>query len=263
MGYVHYAQADEMSYIFVLLLPKPLPQHEVVLPGYWIGKYPVTNAGYRAFVEGEGYQMRAYWTEAGWKWKGNRMQPVHWIDERYNYSQQPVVGVTWYEAVAYCRWLSERTGVVVRLPSEAEWEKAARGTDGRIYPWGDEFDKSKCNVSASGIGKPTPVGQYSPACYPELVEGGDSPYGCADMAGNVWEWCVTKWESSYEGYTGNDELEGRDPRALRGGSFLDGAWNARCASRCVSRLRRDWLSYGFRVVVASPISSHYSRASDC
>jgi formylglycine-generating enzyme required for sulfatase activity len=231
-----------------------LPQHEVTLPGYWIGRYPVTNEAYREFIEGGGYQTRAYWTEAGWNWKGDRTQPDYWTDAKYNDPRQPVVGVSWYEAVAYCRWLSEKIGVAARLPSEAEWEKAARGpvlsdsegTDGRIYPWGDAFDKGKCNTADSGIGKPTPVGAYSPQ--------GDSPYGCADMAGNVWEWCRTKWEGSYEDYKGDDDLEGEALRVLRGGSFYDNPRLARCAYRDHDLPDGDWDYGGFRVgVVASPI----------
>jgi formylglycine-generating enzyme required for sulfatase activity len=223
-----------------------LPQHEVVLPGYWIGRYPVTNEAYREFIEGGGYQTRAHWTEAGWNWKRDRAQPGYWTDAKYNDPQQPVVGVTWYEAAAYCRWLSERAGVEVKLPSEAEWEKAARGTDGRIYPWGDAFDANKCNTGESGIGEPTPVGAYSPQ--------GDSPYGCADMAGNVWEWCATKWENSYKDYKGDDDPEVSALRVLRGGSFDDDPRRARCACRAFDPPRDFWSDFGFRVVVvASPI----------
>ncbi len=92
----------------------------------------------------------------------------------------PVVNVTWHDAVAYCKWLAGVTGKAYRLPSEAEWEKAARGTDGRIYPWGDEWHRMRCNASGGKRGGTTRVGNYSPL--------GDSPYGCADMVGNVCEW---------------------------------------------------------------------------
>jgi formylglycine-generating enzyme required for sulfatase activity len=223
------------------------PYHQVDLPDYWIGRFPVTNAEYQAFIEGGGYQTRAYWTEAGWGWKGDRTQPAYWTDEEYGGPRQPVLGVSWYEAVAYCRWLSASTGQEYRLPSEAEWEKAARGTDGRIWPWGDEWDPTRCNVGEGGLHRPTPVGKYSPR--------GDSPYDCADMAGNVWEWCATKWEDSYENYRGDDNLEGNARRVLRGGSFVNSAGPARCACRDwpYGPVSRDRYA-GFRVVVAAPFS---------
>jgi formylglycine-generating enzyme required for sulfatase activity len=112
-----------------------------------------------------------------------------WEDERWNRPDHPVVGVSWYEAVAYCRWLTEALQAagaldeseVVRLPTEAEWEKAARGEHARRWPWGDDFDPAWAITGESGLRRTTPVGKYSPA--------GDSPYGAADIAGNVWEWC--------------------------------------------------------------------------
>ncbi|MCP4544663.1 MAG: SUMF1/EgtB/PvdO family nonheme iron enzyme [Chloroflexi bacterium] len=222
-----------------------LPQHEVTLPGYWIGRYPVTNQQFGAFIAGGGYQTRVYWTEAGWQWKKDRAQPGYWDNKKYNGPQQPVVGVSWYEAAAYCRWLDEKTGLEVRLPSEAEWEKAARGTDGRIYPWGNKFDKTKCNMGESGVGTTTPVGTYSPR--------GDSPYGCADMVGNVWEWCATKWEGNYINYKGDGDAEGTAPRVVRGGAFHDYVSYVRCAYRFRDYSHLGYSSLGFRVVVV-PIS---------
>jgi formylglycine-generating enzyme required for sulfatase activity len=222
-------------------MEKETPYHQVDLPGYWISRFPVTNAEYWAFIAGGGYQTRAYWTETGWGWKGGRAQPRYWADATYNDLRQPVVGVSWYEAVAYCRWLSARTGRECRLPGEAEWEKAARGADGRIYPWGDGMpDESRCNFG-DNVGKPTPVGKYSPQ--------GDSPYGCADLAGNVWEWCATKWEGSYANYKRDDDPKGTARRVLRGGSFGYNARLVRCAYRYWS-LKPGYRfgSVGFRVV---------------
>ena len=181
-----------------------LPQHEVTLPAYSIGKYPVTNAQYAAFVAAGGYRERHYWTEAGWEWKGDRTTPeTH--GGVFDLPNHPVVMVTWYDADAYCRWHQ------ARLPTEAEWEKAARGTDGLTYPWGDGFDKERCNIADSGIKDTTPVGQYSPQ--------GDSPYGLADMAGNVWE-CVA---DDYQGMTTR--------KVLRGGSWTSSPVSARTARR--------------------------------
>ena len=174
-----------------------MPQHTLVLPAYWIGRTEVTNAQFRPFVEGDGYTNQAYWTVDGWAWRVKRRvtQPSFWNDSQWNTPKQPVVGVTWYEAVAYCRWLSAQTGHPFRLPSEAEWEKAARGTDGRIWPWGNTWAKGRANTSEAGINRTTPVGQY-PA--------GASPYGALDMAGNVYEWCATVWRKLYP-YSVEDE----------------------------------------------------------
>jgi formylglycine-generating enzyme required for sulfatase activity len=209
------------------------PQHTLYLPDYYIARTPVTNAQYAAFVQATGYE-----------------QPWHWEGEKPPQGREdhPVVYVYWHDAVAYCNWLSEVTGRDYRLPSEAEWEKAARGTDGRIYPWGSKPPgEGRCN-SGNKVGESTPVGRYSPQ--------GDSPYGCADMAGNVWEWT----RSLYGGYPydpgdGREDLEaGQDVlRVLRGGSFLSVAWDVRCAFRGWGPPDdRRGGDGGFRVV-ASPV----------
>jgi len=143
--------------------------------------------------------------------------------------------------VAFCQWLSGETGQPFRLPTEAEWEKAARGTDGRIYPWGDGWDKTRLNSGEGGPGDTTPVGRYSPA--------GDSPYGAADMCGNVWEWCRTKWWGSYKDYQDDNDLEGTSPRVLRGGAFFNLDGDVRCAARHFDFPDYwNWRS-GFRVCV--------------
>ena len=215
------------------------PQHEVMLAKYRIGKYPVTNTQFARFVAAGGYERRAYWTNAGWEWKADRREPARY-DEKFNAPEQPVVGVSWYEAVAYCRWLAETTGRLYRLPTEAEWEKAARGTDGRIYPWGDRFDASKCNVSESKIGHPSSVGKYSPS--------GDSPYGVTDMAGNVWEWCSSLYKNyPYDPSDGREDLEGTGTRIRRGGSWSIDYVLARCAFRFLNfPIYQDYL-IGLRV----------------
>jgi formylglycine-generating enzyme required for sulfatase activity len=133
-----------------------------------------------------------------------------------------MTGVSFYEAYAFCRWLSARLRYVLRLPTEQEWEKAARGVDGRAYPWGDSFDVDRCNCEESGIGRVTPVGKYSPA--------GHSVFGCADMAGNVWEWCLTRWRGNYQSPEDNDP-EGDQPRVIRGGAYHTGKLYVRCAYR--------------------------------
>lgn len=223
------------------------PQHTVELEAFRIGRYPVTNAWYAPFVEAGGYGNPDYWTQAGWAWrkKNDITQPGLWEDARWNQPDHPVVGVSWYEALAYCRWLSQVTGQEFRLPSEAEWEKAARGEHAREYPWGNEFDPQKANTKEGGPGRTTPVGQYSPD--------GDSPYGAADMAGNVWEWCSTLWRGyRYQPDDGREDLTATDPRVVRGGAFDDDQGGVRCAYRLrVNPGGRDGY-LGFRVVVVSP-----------
>jgi formylglycine-generating enzyme required for sulfatase activity len=214
------------------------PQHRVYLSEFRIGKYPVTNAQYAAFVRATQHEAPEHW-ERGEVPSGKE--------------NNPAVYVSWHDAVAFCQWLSRETGKTFRLPTEAEWEKAARGTDGWIYPWGNEWDEAKLNSEEAGPGDTTPVGQYSPD--------GDSPYGAADMSGNVWEWCAD-WFNGEE-YQHRAKSTVRDPqgpkegasRVLRGGSFLNARSGVRCAVR--SGFYPDLRStlYGFRVVVVSPILS--------
>jgi formylglycine-generating enzyme required for sulfatase activity/energy-coupling factor transporter ATP-binding protein EcfA2 len=196
--------------------------HQVELPEYRISRVPITNAQYALFVKA---------TE--------RETPDHWQDGRVpkGLESHPVVNVTWYDALAYCEWLSKMTGKPITLPSEAEWEKAARGDkDKRAYPWGDEFDSSKCNTSELGLRDTTPVGIF--------LEGA-SPYGVLDMSGNVWEWT----RSNYE--TRKDDLNSSDARGLRGGSFFNQSDLARCAYRYGNFPDLRGRHYGFRVVVSS------------
>lgn len=159
----------------------------------------------------------------------------------------PVTCVSWHDALRFCRWSSDQTGLRVALPSEAEWEKAARGTDGRIYPWGSSNpDSKKCNYGGYMRGT-TPVGHYSPY--------GDSPYGCVDMTGNVWEWTRSiHMRYPYNPEDGREDLEIRDEasRVLRGGSFSIDDWFVYCACRRSERPSRCFGNCGFRVVV-SPV----------
>ena len=204
------------------------PPHEVYLDGFYIARYPVTNVQYKEFVAARKHRSPAHWEAATYReGKGNH----------------PVRYVSWRDALAYCSWLSEETGQEIRLPTEAEWEKAARGTDGREDPWGDEFDKSKCNFPEEwGIGDTTPVGKYSPE--------GDSPYGVADMAGNVWEWCSSlKMDYPYNPDDGREDLEAEGRRVLRGGSFSS-IGPVHCAYREPGNPDSGLNYFGFRVVVS-------------
>lgn len=186
---------------------REVPRHKVFVQEFEIGKYPVTNFQYQAFVQDTGHRL-----------------PRHWESDQYpeGMGEHPVVYVTWHDVAAYCEWLSEKTGRLYRLPTEAEWEKAARGTDGREWPWGNEWSANKCNSKEGGPGTTTPVGQYS--------LDGDSPYGVADLAGNVWEWC-TDWLGAYEGNPFPDEDYGETYKVVRGGSWDHAQVGARCAYR--------------------------------
>ncbi len=208
------------------------PQHRLYLPDYYIAKTPVTNAQYAA-------------------WKKTKVPKGK--------EDHPVVEVSWNNAVAYCNWLSEATGKVYRLPSEAEWEKAARGTDGHIYPWGNEWDARLCNSDEGDKGGTTPVG-----AYPD----GASPYGVLDMAGNVFEWTRSiEKDYPYNPTDGREILEaggilGRAVRnmfayvVVRSGPFDWSQDGMRCANRSrdtpLSNSHGLTLSgYGFRVMVSS------------
>ncbi len=151
------------------------PQREVHLSAYWIDVYPVTNARFALFLSKNGYEEPQWWSKEGWAWKTQRRihRPAMWGQPGWDGPDQPAAGVSWYEADAYARWAGRR------LPTDAEWEKAARGCDGRCYPWGDNWPTADLANFNLYVGRTTPVGLYP---------NGISPYGCHDMAGNVNNW---------------------------------------------------------------------------
>lgn len=281
--------------------PEHTTERTLTLPAFRAGRYPVTNAEYRFFIEDDGYQSDRWWSEAGLKWKAGgpdahdavleqwlairkflqsvpdwaeRLRRANWVQAQINYWQEivelsedearergrrqfgrafdrpafwedatlnsparPVVGVNRHEAEAYARWLSAVTGGDYRLPSEMEWEKAARGTDGRAYPWEGRFDPGRCNTVESRILVTTPVG-----LYPDGV----SPFGLYDAAGNVWEW-TADWYRAYPGGPPSEEY-GERFAVVRGG-----AWNFPLRdARCAYRLRCAPVNFnngvGFRLV---------------
>ena len=184
-----------------------LPQHSVTLPDFYIGKTPATNAQFEAFVKTSSYKTLAEkeghslarnvkdgtWARApGYTWR-TPLGPTSSISER---REHPVIHVSWHDAIAFCAWLSQASGRTIALPSEAEWEKAGRGTERRIYPWGDQAPTDKlCNFN-NNISETTPVGRYSPA--------GDCSYGCVDMAamcGNGCAACGVKTRASPSSHT--------------------------------------------------------------
>ncbi|MEM7346048.1 MAG: SUMF1/EgtB/PvdO family nonheme iron enzyme, partial [Chloroflexota bacterium] len=231
------------------------PRHSCLLDDYRIGKYPVTNTEYHRFIESGGYKTDKWWSEAGWAQKKEERwrEPRYWHSIQFNHPNQPVVGISWYECVAYCNWLTEEQGQLYRLPTEAEWEKAARGLQGYRYPWGNRFEPDQLNAKAGPqiVMAPTPIG-----IYPKGV----SHFGVADAVGNVWEWCATQANQGqlkpYPYDTTEDEwdtiyCQGTAPRVLRGGSWQDEASLSTCGIRTY-RNPGDWsLNRGFRVL--SPI----------
>ncbi len=221
------------------IMPAPFAWIDIPGKGYSIAKYPITNAQFKKFIEADGYKQKKWWTDIGWqqreqdKW----LQPRYWTHSLWNGTEQPVVGVSWYESVAFCLWLSDFTHEKIMLPTEDQWQYAAQGDDGRDYPWGKQWDASRCNnnVDGEGIGKTTPVRHY---------EGkGDSPFGVVDMAVNVWEWCLTDFKNKT-----NDVNSIAFSRVLRGGFWnYNNTDSFRCDHR-LSNLPNDGYSLGgFRV----------------
>lgn len=200
-------------------LPSETPLHEVELSsGYWIDKYEVTNAAFQAFVDDGGYQTRTFWSDEGWSWLSR--QNVDNLPQdctEKTQSDHPRVCVTWFEAQAYAHW---RGG---NLPTEAEWEYAARGPESSIYPWGDTFDSSKANViDSSGL---TPVGSYP---------NGVSWVGAHDMAGNAMEWVQDWLDRKY--YEKSEQVDPRGPeigsrKVEKGGWWGSNPFVARSAYR--------------------------------
>ncbi len=201
-----------------------MPQHEVHVEKFYINKYEITNAQYKEFIQATDHPLPRHW-EGGTYPEGK--------------ADHPVVYVSWEDADAYCKWAGKR------LPTEIEWEKAARGAETRIWPWGDTFDVTKCNVESWEGSGSRPVGSY-----PEGV----SPYGVYDMAGNVWEW-TGSWYDAYPGSTHTNPEFGKKLRVLRGGSWYHynslGPIGARCASR--DRAVPQSVSYvaGFRCAIGA------------
>ena len=232
------------------------PLQKLALDEFLIGKYEVTNAQFAAFVDATGHQTTAEaegtgvifaskeWTDTvGVDWR-HPMGPKTSINGKDN---NPVAQISWDDAVAFCQWASEVTGRDVRLPTEAEWEKAARGTDARPYPWGMQaISKSHLNFNDNAGADTTPVGSYSPL--------GDSPYGAADMAGNVWEWTSSLYLAyPYDPGDGREDMSSRKARVLRGGSYYNDSKNVRSAYRLNLYPDYRYTASGFRVAVG-PLS---------
>lgn len=244
---------------------------KVILEGFELAKYPVSNQWYNRFIAAGGYENSAYWSKEGLKWREHTRaaHPWQWHDRPWNCPNHPVVGVCWWEAAAFCRWLSEfkHDGYAYALPTEQQWEAAAGGFDQREFPWGKGFDKNRCNVKETDIGRTCAVGIFA---------GGETPQGVADLTGNVFEWTISDYHHQKDrddfpfemdvqqlfekiNSTSGDEQEKlfkdynkfykdkkRQFPVLRGGSWLGfGDW-ARCAARYFLHPNSRNNSVGFR-----------------
>jgi formylglycine-generating enzyme required for sulfatase activity len=229
---------------------------------FQIARFPVTNAEYARFIDAGGYTQQEWWTEQGWiyispegargywddDYKGKAITlPRFWDDSRFNNPAQPVVGVSWYEAAAYCRWLSTQTGLHIRLPTSLEWERAARHTDQRPYPWGSDEPTPECaNYEETEIGRPSPVGCFA---------AGAAECGVQDMAGNVLEWLATPYGKP-EQEAPEKDFTPRDGVLVTWSAFWRGKEELLCGSRG-RFIPVYWNVYrGFRVLQSLRSSSH-------
>jgi formylglycine-generating enzyme required for sulfatase activity len=222
------------------------PQHVLNLQSFQISRTLITVGQFAEYIRATGAAIPRNWESVDWV--------VSHIDH-------PVTSVTWHEAYFFCAWLQEklraydliRSDDYVRLPTEAEWEKAARGTDGRLYPWGEDFDYRKCNTKTAGLRSTTPVGLFSPQ--------GDSPYGCADMVGNAREWTCSLWGTAgnipsfrypYTIADGRDLISAPDSvrRVIRGGGYYYDDDCANCVVRNRAFAHNRHAAGGFRIVVS-------------
>jgi formylglycine-generating enzyme required for sulfatase activity len=207
------------------------PAHELTLSDFWISRYPITALQYAIYVIKTRRSLPRFWPDR-----------VRWLEQ----GNHPVGGVSWHEALAYCTWLGEQIGRQVRLPTEAEWEKAATWEatkgDKRSYPWGNEFDPAYANTVESLIGTITPVEMY------RIV--GDSPYGVSDLFGNVAEWTLARYlPYPYTERDGRHDLNLMGYRVVRGGSYQsEGRWMTALHRQKFSP-HEDRYPIGFRVVV--------------
>jgi formylglycine-generating enzyme required for sulfatase activity len=238
-------------------MPRERPVHVVELDAYYIGKYEITNKEWRAFRDDPGYDNPAFWPGGR---IASKTQIPYWTQANNHgggtpdSDPYPVLGVNWDSAVAYCNWLSAKTGRKYRLPTEAEWEKAARGTDQRLYPWGNTIDRSYANfVGTQTFDTGRPVGFFDGTKRADLqTHNNASPYGAMDMAGNVMEWCSDWYDRDY--YATSPRKNPTGPatgayKVLRGGTFFLEAFELRTSARSAA-----WPSFqahrmvGFRPV---------------
>ncbi len=204
------------------------PQHRVYLPAYYLGKYPITNQQYQVFVQSTGHR-----------------EPRHWENVRFPPQKihHPVTYVSWSDAIAFCQWASQQSGIPIRLLTEAEWEKGARGVKGQRCPWGNQWQVGYSNTAGRGT---SAVDQYAK---------GVSPYGAYDMIGNVWEWTSSLHKPyPYHANDGRESLTAEGSRVARGTSYRQNKKAARAAYRFHGICNYWNHHYGFRVGWSAPSS---------
>ena len=265
-----YEYYKEHQHEFFLLEDFPNP---VFLSKFFIGKFPVTNREFRVFWKLGAYQEKRWWSTAGWAWlnrspeeeekknlekfqrRNGRTEPAFWNDSKLGVPNRPAVGVTWFEAMAYCNWLTEQLqfagelspGYVARLPTEAEWEKAARGSSGHYWPWGNVWNDSFANTYSTNLLTTSSVG---------IFDMDISSYGVLDMAGNAKDWCHSCFaQYPYNPIDGRENIDSDDKRIVRGGYWRRGTYAAHCAyrHRYSSDVYHD--GCGFRVVIGPKLES--------
>jgi formylglycine-generating enzyme required for sulfatase activity len=271
-------------------------QFSLWLPQFWISRYPLTNAQFEPFIKSEGYEEQTWWSVEGWAWRNGedsdltdikdkmlrntyqkalelrpierRRQPYYWNSTPWNGKNRPVVGVNWFEAQAYTNWLTEigkqqglfnqhcATEVRANLPSEAEWEKAIRGTTGYRYPWGNQWKEDACNIDETELATSSVAGMFPKGCSQQ--------FKVSDGAGNVWEWTRTIWGGTiatpefpypYNPGDGREDDFGWNSRVIRGGSWNLDQRAARCAEHLTNLPDYDDYSLGFRMVLSRSSSS--------
>lgn len=222
-------------------------KHASLVATFQISKYPVTNAQYQAFIdEPDGYRDTQWWdySEYARRWRDENQQPEK---SSFQGDKRPRENVTWYETIAFCRWLSQKTGLPITLPTEQQWQRAAQDDTNWVYPWGDTFDKNKCNTEERGLGKTNDVDRYG-------KDGkGFSPYGVYDLSGNVWEWCLNEYEN-----IDITDITSDNYRAMRGGSYNYSSGGAQTAARPGPRYKlsphQRFSNRGFRLALNEKMS---------
>lgn len=210
----------------------------LTLERFFISRYPITNSQYQTFVDAGGYQDDRWWQDL--------IKPK---PEKPSWKQanRPRENVNWYEALAFTRWLSAQLGIQVSLPTEQQWEKAARGTDGREYTWGNDFKSGYANIDDPAAGEDNLQQTTAVGVFPQS----QSPYQVMDMTGNIWEWCLNKLDRPEQ--TAPDQSD--QARVARGGSWHNSPEKARAHVRYQhGPINRQYASLGFRVVCSSPFA---------